>query len=93
MSLLRRLQPRAADEEEEAAVAELAGLQVLLSGSRQFGPASLRELTVRPAVRQCAPRSHPADKLAALCVLWLCHACRCQAGACMAPSWCTCSSV
>ena len=47
MSLLRRLQPRAADEEEEAAAAELAGLQVLLSGSRQFGPTSLRELTVR----------------------------------------------
>lgn len=53
MSLLRRLQPRAADEEEEVAAAELAGLQVLLSGSRQFGPASLRELTVRPAAQCC----------------------------------------
>ena len=58
MSLLRRLQPRAADEEEEAAAAELAGLQVLLSGSRQFGPASLRELTVRPAAR-CRPALPP----------------------------------
>jgi len=49
VSLLRRLQPRGTEDEEEAAAAEIAGLQVLLCGSRQFGPASLRELTVRGA--------------------------------------------
>jgi len=47
VSLLRRLQPRGTEDEEEAGAAEIAGLQVLLCGSRQFGPASLRELTVR----------------------------------------------
>lgn len=58
MSLLRRLQPRGAEDEEEAAAAQLAGLQVLLHGSRQFGPNTLRELTVRAAL----PRSSRAAR-------------------------------
>lgn len=58
MSLLRRLQPRGAEDEEEAAAAQLAGVQVLLHGSRQFGPSTLRELTVRAA----PPRSPRAAR-------------------------------